>query len=80
MYGSVHSSASIVRLSVAGVVLWIVLSLGLATVVGVAAWTLGHEAGAAYSPAQVTRLQSQTYTRGYSAGYHDGRANRPAAP
>lgn len=68
MYGSVHISESVARLSVAGLVLWLGLSLGLATVVGVGAWTLGHEAGARYSPAQVTRLQSQAYLRGVAAG------------
>jgi hypothetical protein len=67
MYGSLHISESVARLSVAGLVLWLGLSLGLATVVGVGAWTLGHDAGA-YSPAQVTRLQSQAYVRGVAAG------------
>jgi hypothetical protein len=65
MYGSLHISESVARLSVAGVVLWVSLSLALATVVGVGAWTLGHEAGAGDSPAQVT---------GYAAGYRAGRA------
>jgi hypothetical protein len=68
MYGSLHISESVARLSVAGVVLWLGLSLGLATVVGVGAWTLGREAGARYSPAQVTRLQGQAYAHGVAAG------------
>jgi hypothetical protein len=68
MYGSVHISESIARLSVAGVVLWLSLSLGLATVVGVGAWTLGHEAGAGPAPAQVTELQRQAFVRGVAAG------------
>jgi hypothetical protein len=67
MYGSLHISESVARLSVAGLVLWLGLSLGLATVVGVGAWTLGHDDGA-HSPAQVTRLQSQAYVRGVAAG------------
>lgn len=68
MYGSLHISESIARLSVAGVVLWLSLSLGLATVVGVGAWTLGHEAGAGPAPAQVTELQRQAFVRGVAAG------------
>jgi hypothetical protein len=68
MYGSLHISESVARLSVAGVVLWLGLSLGLATVVGVGAWTLGREAGARYSPAQVTRLQGQAYAHGVAVG------------
>jgi hypothetical protein len=67
MYGSLHISESIARLSVAGVVLWLSLSLGLATVVGVGAWTLGYEAGAGSSPAQVTELQRQAFVRGVAA-------------
>jgi len=66
MYGSLHTSASIGRLSVAGVVLWLSLAAGLATVVGVAAWTLGHAAGA--PPANVTQLQRQAYLRGLTVG------------
>ena len=72
MYGSLHISESIARLSVAGVVLWLSLSLGLATVVGVGAWTLGHEAGAGPSPAQVTELQRQAFVRGVAAGAERG--------
>jgi hypothetical protein len=68
MYGSLHISESVARLSVAGVVLWVSLSLALATVVGVGAWTLGHEAGAGDSPAQVTELQRQAFVRGVAAG------------
>lgn len=68
MYGSLHTSVSIGRLSVAGVVLWLSLAAGLATVVGVAAWTLGHAAGAPYTPANVTQLQRQAYLRGLTAG------------
>lgn len=68
MYGSLHISESIARLSVAGVVLWLSLAAGLATVVGVAAWTLGHAAGAPYTPADVTQLQRQAYIRGLAAG------------
>jgi hypothetical protein len=37
VYGSLHVSESIARLSVAGVVLWLSLTALLATVVGVAA-------------------------------------------
>jgi hypothetical protein len=72
MYGSLHISESVARLSVAGVVLWLSLSLGLATVVGVGAWTLGHEAGASYSPTQVTALQRQAFVRGVAAGAERG--------
>lgn len=72
MYGTLHISDSVARLSVAGVVLWLGLSLGLATVVGVGAWTFGHEAAASYSPAQVTKLQSQAYIRGVAAGAERG--------
>jgi hypothetical protein len=68
MYGALHISESVARLSVAGVVLWLSLSLGLATAVGVGAWTLGHEAGSGYSPAQVTELQRQAFVRGVAAG------------
>ena len=77
MYGSLHISESVARLSVAGVVLWVSLSLGLATVVGVGAWTLGHEAGAGDSPAQVTELQRQAFVRGVAAGAErSGRGGR----
>jgi hypothetical protein len=76
MYGSLHLSESVGRLSVAGVVLWLSLSAGLATVVGVAAWTMGHDAGSGYSPATVTHLQVKAYTRGLATGS----ARRPAAP
>ena len=79
MYGSLHISESVARLSVAGVVLWLGLSLGLATVVGVGAWTLGREAGAGYSPAQVTELQGQAYARGVAAGAERGGGGARAA-
>jgi hypothetical protein len=72
MYGSLHISESVARLSVAGVVLWLSLAAGLATVVGVAAWTLGHDAGARYSPAEVARLQTGAYTRGLALGAERG--------
>jgi hypothetical protein len=76
MYGSLHISESVARLSVAGVVLWLALSAGLATVVGVGAWTLGHQTGSRYSPAVVTQLQARAYTRGLAAGaeHHAGAA------
>jgi hypothetical protein len=74
MYGSLHISESVARLSVAGVVLWCSLSAGLATVVGVSAWTLGHQTGSRYSPAVVTQLQSRAYAQGLTAGAeHHGR-------
>jgi hypothetical protein len=76
MYGSLHISRSVARLSVAGVILWCSLSALIATAVGVGAWTLGHHTGQ-YSPATVTHLQAQAYTRGYSAGYCAGRAATP---
>lgn len=68
MYGSLHISESVARLSVAGVLLWFGLSAGLATVVGVGAWTLGHETGSRYSPAVVTQLQARAYERGLAVG------------
>ncbi len=68
MYGSLHISESIARLSVAGVILWLSLSAGLATVVGVAAWSAGHATGTRYSPAVVRQLQGQAYIRGLAAG------------
>ena len=68
MYGSLHISESITRLSVAGVVLWVSLSAALATVVGVAAWSAGHATGTHYSPAVVRRLEAQAYVRGLAAG------------
>jgi hypothetical protein len=68
VYGSLHISESIARLSVAGVVLWVSLSAALATVVGVAAWSAGHATGTHYSPAVVRRLQAQAYVRGLAAG------------
>jgi hypothetical protein len=68
VYGSLHVSESITRLSVAGVVLWLSLSAALATVVGVAAWSAGHATGTRYSPAVVRRLQGQAYVRGLAAG------------
>ena len=68
MYGSLHISESITRLSVAGVVLWLSLSAGLATVVGVAAWSAGNATGTRYSPAVVRQLQGQAYIRGLAAG------------
>jgi hypothetical protein len=68
VYGSLHISESITRLSVAGVVLWLSLSAGLATVVGVAAWSAGHATGTRYSPAVVRRLQGQAYVRGLASG------------
>ena len=56
------------------------LSLALATVVGVGAWTLGHEAGAGDSPAQVTELQRQAFVRGVAAGAErSGRGVRSTA-
>lgn len=77
MYGSLHISESITRLSVAGVVLWLSLSAALATAVGVAAWSAGHATGTRYSPAVVRRLQGQAYVRGLAAGSE--RAARPGA-
>jgi len=68
MYGSVHISESVARLSVAGVLLWFGLSAGMATVVGVGAWTLGHEAGSRYSPAVVTQIKAHAFARGVAAG------------
>ncbi len=68
MYGSLHISESVGRLSVAGVLLWLSLSSVLATVVGVAAWTVGHQSGAPYSPASVTQLRARAYTHGLAVG------------
>ena len=68
MYGSLHVSESITRLSVAGVVLWLSLTALLATVVGVAAWSAGNATGTRYTPAVVRRLQGQAYVRGLIAG------------
>ena len=74
VYGSLHISESIARLSVAAVVLWLSLAAGLATAVGVAAWSAGHAAGGPYTPAEVTQLQRQAYLRGLTAGAeHRGR-------
>jgi hypothetical protein len=75
MYGSLHISESVARLSVAGVILWCSLSAGIATAVGVGAWTLGNHTGSQYTPAKVTSLQVQAYTRGYSAGYRAARGS-----
>ncbi len=77
MYGSLHISESIARLSVAGVILWLSLSAGLATVVGVAAWSAGHATGTRYSPAVVRQLEGQAYVRGLAAGSE--RAGRAGA-
>jgi hypothetical protein len=77
MYGSLHVSESISRLSVAGVILWLSLSAALATVVGVAAWSAGHATGMRYSPAVVHRLQGQAYVHGVAAGR--ARASRAGA-
>jgi hypothetical protein len=75
VYGSLHVSESITRLSVAGVVLWLSLTALLATAVGVAAWSAGHATGTRYSPALVRRLQGQAYVRGLAAGSeHAGHA------
>jgi hypothetical protein len=84
VYGSLHISESITRLSVVGVVLWLSLSAALATAVGVAAWSAGHATGTRYSPAVVRRLQGQAYLRGLAvAGERAARAGaghtRPAA-
>ena len=85
MDGSVHIQDAVVRrLSVAGVILWLSLSAGLATVVGVAAWTLGQTGGGAYSPAVVRQLRAEAYTRGLAAGSarrasHRGGGSRLAA-
>jgi hypothetical protein len=68
VYGSLHVSESITRLSIAGVVLWLSLSAVLATAIGVAAWSAGHATGTRYSPAVVRRLQGQAYVRGLTAG------------
>jgi hypothetical protein len=68
VYGSLHISESITRLSVAGVVLWLSLSATLATVVGVAAWSAGHATGTHYSPAVVRKLEGQAYVRGLVSG------------
>ena len=68
MYGSLHIQEAVARrLSVAGVILWLSLSAGLATVVGVAAWTLGH-GGGGYSPADVRQVRADAYTRGLADG------------
>ena len=72
MYGSLHISESVARLSVAGVVLWFGLSALVATAVGVGAWTLGHEAGSGYSPTAVTQLQARAYATGVAAGAEHG--------
>lgn len=68
MYGSLHISESVARLSVAGVVLWFGLAAGMATVVGVGAWTVGHETGSRNSPVVVTQLEARAYRRGMAAG------------
>ena len=68
MYGSLHISESITRLSVAGVVLWLSLTALVATVVGVAAWSAGNATGTRYTPAVVRQLQGQAYARGLAAG------------
>ena len=68
MYGSLHVSESITRLSVAGVVLWLSLTALVATVVGVAAWSAGNATGTRYTPAVVRQLQGQAYVRGLTAG------------
>ena len=72
MYGSLHVSESITRLSVAGVVLWLSLTALVATVVGVAAWSAGHATGTRYTPAVVRQLQGQAYVRGLAAGSERG--------
>jgi hypothetical protein len=77
VYGSLHISESITRLSVAGVILWLSLSAALATAVGVAAWSAGHATGTRYSPAVVRRLQGQAYVRGLAVGSE--RAGRAGA-
>ncbi len=82
MYGSLHISESIARLSVAGVVLWCGLSAGIATVVGVGAWTVGHQAGSGYSPAAVTSSRPTPTQRRYGRrraprGCGGGRARLP---
>ena len=69
MYGSMHMQEAVARrLTVAGVVLWLGLSAGLATVVGVAAWTVGHDQGGGTSRADVRQLRAEAYTRGLAAG------------
>ena len=68
MYGSLHVSESITRLSVAGVVLWLSLTALIATAVGVAAWSAGNATGTRYTPAVVRQLQGQAYVRGLTAG------------
>jgi hypothetical protein len=68
VYGSLHVSESITRLSVAGVVLWLSLTALVATVVGVAAWSAGNATGTRYTPAVVRQLQGQAYVRGLAAG------------
>jgi hypothetical protein len=77
VYGSLHISESITRLSVAGVVLWLSLSAALATVVGVAAWSAGHATGNRPPPGDVRQLQGQAYARGVAAGSE--RASRAGA-
>jgi len=72
VYGSLHVSESIARLSVAGVVLWLSLTALLATVVGVAAWSAGNATGTRYTPAVVRQLQGQAYVRGLAAGRERG--------
>jgi hypothetical protein len=77
VYGSLHMSESITRLSIAGLILWLSLSAAFATVVGVAAWSAGHATGTRYSPAVVRRLEGQAYVRGLAAGSE--RASRAGA-
>jgi hypothetical protein len=69
MDGSLHIQEALARrLSVAGVVLWLSLSAGLATAVGVAVWTVSGGSGERPSPAQVQQLRAEAYTRGLAAG------------
>jgi hypothetical protein len=69
MDGSVHIPDVVARrLSVAGVLLWLGLSAGLATAVGVAAWSVGHPAGGRDSPADVRQQRAEAYARGVAAG------------
>jgi hypothetical protein len=72
-------SESIARLSVAAIVLWLSLAAGLATAVGVAAWSAGHAAGGPYTPSEVTQLQRQAYLRGLEAGSRHRARRHPAA-
>jgi hypothetical protein len=64
------STVSLPRLSLAAVVLTLALAFVVASVVGIAAWTI--RTGPGITKADVAAAQNAAYQNGHDAGFHDG--------